>query len=89
LIQANNYAVYALIKGGYNGAALQGLLKAVPKALEMTAITAKKLKERIALLAQATTHRKKFHATGGSHICSDDFFNSLSAMDGHDRPLKN
>ncbi len=26
------------------------------------------------LLAKANTHGKKFYATGGSHVCSDDFF---------------
>jgi hypothetical protein len=25
-------------------------------------------------LARANTHGKKFFATGGSHVCSDDFF---------------
>jgi hypothetical protein len=30
--------------------------------------------ERIELLARANTHGKKFFATGGSHVCSDDFF---------------
>jgi hypothetical protein len=58
--EANDYAVYALVKGGYNGAALQGLLKGVPKALAMTAITENKMKEQIALLAQATTLRDQW-----------------------------
>ena len=26
------------------------------------------------LLAKANTHDKKFYATGGSHVCSNDFF---------------
>ncbi len=26
------------------------------------------------LLSKANTHGKKFYATGGSHVCSDDFF---------------
>jgi hypothetical protein len=30
-------------------------------------------RERIELLARLNTHGKKFFATGGSHVCSDDF----------------
>jgi hypothetical protein len=66
--------VYSLTEGGYNGAALQALLKAVPKAHTMTAITEKHSQEWIRLLAHANTHGKKFYATGGSHVCSDYFF---------------
>ena len=72
--EANEYAVYALTEGGYKGSALQGLLKAVPEAMTLTAITVRHSSERIMLLAKANTHGKKFYATGGSHVCSDDFF---------------
>ena len=71
--EANEYAVYALVEGGYNGTALQALLKAVPEAHTMTGITERHSKERIQLLAKANTHGKKFYATGGSHVCLDDF----------------
>ena len=63
--------VYALIEGGYNGSALQALLKAVPEAYTMTAITERHSNERIQLLAKANTHGKEFYATDGSHVCSD------------------
>ena len=69
--EANEYAVYALIEGGYNGCALQALLKAVPEAYIMTAITERHSNERIQLLAKANTHGKEFYATDGSHVCSD------------------
>ena len=72
--EANEYAVYALTEGGYKGSALQALLKAVPEANVLNPITERHSKERILLLAKANTHGKKFYATGGSHVCSDDFF---------------
>jgi hypothetical protein len=72
--EANNCAVYAMIEGGYNGSALQALLKAVPEAHDMTLITERHSRERIALLAKANTHGKKFFVTGGSHVCLEDFF---------------
>ena len=37
-------------------------------------------KERIKLLARANTHGKKFFATGGSHVCSDDFFKAQALL---------
>ena len=66
--------MYALIEGGYNGSALQALLKVVPESHAMTSITERQLRERIALLAKANTHGKKFFATGGSLVCLEDFF---------------
>ena len=72
--EANDYTVYVLIEGGYNGSALQALLKAVPEAHDTTSITERHSRERIALLAKANTHGKKFFATGGSHVCLDDLF---------------
>ncbi len=32
------------------------------------------------LLACANTHGKKFFATGGSHVCSDDFFKAQALL---------
>ena len=37
-------------------------------------------RERIELLARANTHGKKFFATGGSHVCSDDFFKAQALL---------
>jgi len=83
--EANEYSVYALVEGGYNGSALQALLKAVPEAYTMTGITERHSKERIELLAKANTHGKKFYATGGSHVCSDDFFKAEALRCREDR----
>jgi hypothetical protein len=49
----------------------------------MGPITERMSRERIELLARANTHGKKFFATGGSHVCSDDFFKAqaLQARD--------
>jgi hypothetical protein len=38
----------------------------------MMVIMERMSKERVELLAMANTHGKKFFATGGSHVCSDD-----------------
>jgi len=49
----------------------------------MGPITERMSRERIELLARANTHGKKFFATGGSHVCSNDFFKAqaLQARD--------
>ena len=55
--------------------ALQPLLKGVLEThTTMTAITKKHSQERIQLLTHANTHGMKFYATGGSPVCSDNFF---------------
>jgi hypothetical protein len=72
--EVNEYAVYTLTEGGFNGSALQGLLKVVPEALTLTAITVRHSSKRIMLLAKANIHGKKFYATSGSHICLDNLF---------------
>ena len=77
--------MYALIEGGYNGSALQALLKVVPEAYTMTAITERHSNERIQLLAKANTHGKEFYATDGSHVCSDDFFKAEALRCWEDR----
>ncbi len=43
-------------------------------------ITERMSRERIDLLARANTHGKKFFATGGSHVCSDDFFKAQALL---------
>jgi hypothetical protein len=72
--EANDYAVYALTEGGYDGSALQALVAIKPPDNRIGLITERMSWERIELLARANTHGKKFFATGGSHVCSDDFF---------------
>jgi hypothetical protein len=47
--------------------------------------TEKHSKERILLLAKANTHGKKFYATGGSHVWSDDFFKAEAVRCRDDR----
>ena len=85
--EANEYAVYSLTEAGYDGSALQALVAIKPAERRMTPITERMSRERIELLARANTHGKKFFATGGSHVCSDDFFKAqaLLAKGGEDR----
>jgi hypothetical protein len=78
--EANEYAIYALTEGGYNGSMLQSLVLIRPAEHRMTAITQKMTKERVELLAKANTHSKKFFAMGGSHVCSDDFFKAQALI---------
>ena len=72
--EANDYALYALTEGGYDGLALQALVAIKLPKNRIGLITERMSWERIELLARANTHGKKFFATGGSHVCSDDFF---------------
>ena len=78
--EANEYAVYALTEAGYDGSALQALVAIKPAEGRMTPITERMSRERIELLARANTHGKKFFATGGSHVCSDDFFKAQALL---------
>jgi hypothetical protein len=71
--EANEYAVYVLTEAGYDGSALQALVAIQPTESRIGAITERMSRERIKLLSRANTHSKKFFATGGSHVCSDDF----------------
>ena len=73
--EANEYAIYSLTEAGYDGSQLQALVAVRPADTRSTdPITQRMSKERIELLARANTHGKKFFATGGSHVCLDDFF---------------
>jgi hypothetical protein len=78
--EANEYAVYSLTEAGYNGNQLQALVAIKPTELWTAPITEWMSRERIELLARANTHGKKFFATGGSHVCSDDFFKAQSLI---------
>ena len=86
--EANEYAVYALTEAGYNGLALQALVAIKPAERRMTPITKRMSRERIELLARANTHGKKFFATGGSHVCSDDFLKLKHFWRGRTRPQR-
>ena len=78
--EANDYSVYALTEAGYDGSALQALLAIKPEESRTAPITERMSRERIELLARANTHGKKFFATGGSHVCSDDFFKAQALL---------
>ena len=57
----------------------------MPEAHALNSITERHSKERILLLAKANTHGKKFYATGGSDVCSDDFFKAEAVRCRDDR----
>jgi hypothetical protein len=79
--EANEYAVYALTESGYDGSKLQALVAVRSADTRMAGgITERMSRERIELLARANTHGKKFFATGGSHVCSDDFFKAQALL---------
>jgi hypothetical protein len=78
--EANEYAVYSLMEAGYDGSALQALISIRPPNPRMGPIMERMSRKRIELLACANTHEKKFFATGGSHICSDDFFKAQALL---------
>jgi hypothetical protein len=78
--EANEYAVYSLTEAGYDGSALQALVTIKPTERRTAPITEQMSRERIELLARANTHGKKFFATSGSHVCSDDFFKAQALL---------
>ncbi len=71
--EANEYSIYLLTEAGYNESALQALVAIKPTKHWTAPITERMSRERIELLACANTHGKKFFATGGSYVCSDNF----------------
>ena len=84
--EANEYAVYSLTEAGYDGSQLQAVVAVRPADARSTGpITQRMSKERIELLARANTHGKKFFATGGSHVCSDDFFKAQALAAREDK----
>ena len=83
--EANEYAVYSLTEAGFDGSQLQAVVAVRPPDARSTGpITQRMSKERIELLARANTHGKKFYATGGSHVCSDDFFKAQALLARND-----
>ena len=79
--EANEYAVYALTESGYDGSKLQALVAVRSADTRMAGgITERMSRGRIELLARANTHGKKFFATGGSHVCPDDFFKAQALL---------
>jgi hypothetical protein len=71
LQNANDLATFLLTRGGYNGDLLKAKLKATD---EPRVLTRPHTKERVELLAKATTHGTKWMATGGSHLMTENFF---------------
>ncbi len=78
--EANEYAVYLLTEAGYGGSTLHALVTIKPTEHWTAPITEQMTQERIELLACANNHGKKFFATGGSHVCSDDFFKAQALL---------
>ena len=76
LQNANDLATFLLTRGGYNGDLLKAELKATD---EPRVLTRPHTKERVELLAKATTQGTKWMATGGSHLMTEDFFISQSS----------
>ena len=74
LQNANDLATFLLTRGGFNGDLLKAELKTID---EPTVLTRPHTKERVELLAKATTHGTKWMATGGSHLMTEDFFKSV------------
>ena len=74
LQNANDLATFLLMRGGFNGDLLKAELKAID---EPTVLTRPHTKERVELLAKATTHGTKWMATGGSHLMTEDYFKSV------------
>jgi hypothetical protein len=74
LQNGNDLATFLLTRGGYNGDVLKAQLKAVegPKI-----ITWPHTKERVELMANATSHGSKWMVMGGSHLMTKDFFKSV------------
>ena len=75
MVETKNH--FLLTEGGYDGVALQAVLKGMLGAHSNEhnnhTITKKHFWEQIQLLAHANKHGKKLHATGGSHVCPDNF----------------
>ena len=67
----NDLSTFNLTVAGY-----QGILSKVlcEKAADLLPITVPHTKERIEIIAKAGSHGKKFFATGGTHVTSDEFF---------------
>jgi hypothetical protein len=74
LQNAYDLTTFLLTRGGFNGDLLKARLKAID---EPTVLTRLHTKERVDLLAKATTHGTKWMATGGSHLMTEDFFKSV------------
>ena len=84
--EANEYAVYLLTEAGYGGSTLHALVTIKPTEHRTAPITERMTQERIELLACANNHGKKFFATGGSHVCSDEFLKLKHFWQGRRRP---
>ena len=71
---ANDHAVHALNKMGYAGNL--PAVKIEDDREEAVPLTQPQSKERIEVMQRATTHTKKFLATKGEHVMTDEFFSA-------------
>jgi hypothetical protein len=74
---ANDHAVNALNAMGYAGHLLAAKIEDDRE--EAVPLTQPQSKERIEVMRRATTHTKKFLATKGEHVMTDDFFVSAQS----------
>ena len=71
LNEANYLSKFNLNVDGYQGRLLKVQCE---KAADLLYITVPHTKERMELLAKASSYGQKFFATGGTHVTVDDFF---------------
>ena len=71
LNEANYLSKFNLNVDGYQGRLLKVQCE---KAADLLYITVPHTKERIELLAKASSHGQKFFATGSTHVTADDLF---------------
>ena len=71
LNEANDLSKFNFTVAGYQGILLKVQCE---KATDLLPIAVSHMKERIELLAKASSHGQKCFATGVTHITADDFF---------------
>ena len=78
LNKANEMATFTLSQAGYCGNHLK--VQCVKETV-LLPITEPHSKERIELMAKASSHGQKFLSTGGQHVTSDDFFKAAAVAE--------
>jgi hypothetical protein len=68
---SNDLSIHFLNENGFDGSAFKVQIK---EKTEPRRITVPHGQERIDAISKASTHGKLFHATGGTHLTSDDIF---------------
>ena len=71
--EANNLSTHTLTENGYDSSAFKDNIDALQQRTNKI-VTEENTIERRRALMDATTHGKKFSATGGFHLTSDDIF---------------